>query len=106
MHHRFPRRWRTWSIPVESFPADWPEDRFLGRLRTTAGTPSHTATVPNFDSQSDPLAELRNQPPGPDGIRQALVARVRQMIADGVYDTPDRWEQAEDQLFRHVEQSR
>jgi hypothetical protein len=34
------------------------------------------------------------------GIRAGLVARVRQQIADGTYDTPERWEAALDQLAR------
>jgi hypothetical protein len=33
-------------------------------------------------------------------IRTDLVARVRQQIADGTYDTPERWEAALDKLAR------
>jgi hypothetical protein len=31
-----------------------------------------------------------------------LVRRVRQAIADGVYDTPDRWQGALDRLMDRV----
>jgi hypothetical protein len=37
---------------------------------------------------------------GDSTIRAGLVARVRQQIADGEYDTPERWEAAIDQLAR------
>jgi hypothetical protein len=47
--------------------------------------------------------ELRHEPPGAEGIRQGLVAHVRQLIADGVYDTPERWEAAQERLFRRIE---
>jgi hypothetical protein len=36
------------------------------------------------------------------GIRADLVARVRRELADGTYDTPEKWEKALSRLFRHV----
>lgn len=36
------------------------------------------------------------------GIRHALVARVRREIAAGTYDTPDKWEKALGILFQHI----
>jgi hypothetical protein len=36
------------------------------------------------------------------GVRAELVARVKQQIADGTYDTPERWEAALDRLARTV----
>jgi hypothetical protein len=48
---------------------------------------------------ADPLAGLRALPAGPDGVRRELVARVRELIAAGEYDTPDRWRQAEERLL-------
>lgn len=36
------------------------------------------------------------------GIRADLVARVKQQIADGTYDTPERWDAALDQLARSL----
>jgi hypothetical protein len=42
---------------------------------------------------------------GPDdGIRHDLVARVRQEIAAGTYDTPEKWQAALDRfLERHLQ---
>ena len=37
------------------------------------------------------------------GVRLELVARVRQEIAAGTYDTPDKWEAALDALCRHLQ---
>jgi hypothetical protein len=37
-------------------------------------------------------------------IRMDLVQRVRREIADGVYDTPDKWEAALDRLLDRLEQ--
>jgi hypothetical protein len=38
---------------------------------------------------------------GPDvRVRSGLVERVRREIADGTYDTPERWEAALDKLAR------
>jgi hypothetical protein len=36
------------------------------------------------------------------GVRADLVARVKQQIADGTYDTPQRWEAALDQLAKTI----
>jgi anti-sigma28 factor (negative regulator of flagellin synthesis) len=40
---------------------------------------------------------------GPDGIRHELVARIRQQIADGTYDTEEKWLLAEEALLRRIE---
>lgn len=40
--------------------------------------------------------------PGPDGIRHALVARVRAEIAAGIYDTEEKWLAAEEALLARV----
>lgn len=37
-------------------------------------------------------------------IRAELVARVRREIAEGTYDTPEKWESALDRLFDRLEQ--
>jgi hypothetical protein len=37
-------------------------------------------------------------------VRQELVERIRREIADGTYDTPDKWEAALDRLFRQLKQ--
>jgi hypothetical protein len=54
---------------------------------------------------ADPLAIYKADPPGPDGIRHRLVERVRQLIAEGVYDTPDRWRAAEQRLLDRLGES-
>lgn len=38
----------------------------------------------------------------PDGVRHELVARVRQQIADGTYDTEEKWLRAEEALLRRI----
>jgi hypothetical protein len=42
--------------------------------------------------------------PGPDGIRHGLVARVRQEIEAGTYDTEAKWLAAEERLLRRIEE--
>jgi hypothetical protein len=37
-------------------------------------------------------------------IRADLVERVRAEIAAGIYETPDKWEEALDRLFDRLEQ--
>lgn len=54
------------------------------------------------DLSADPLADLKREAPGPDGIRRGLVARLKQLIADGAYDTPDRWAAAEARLLERL----
>jgi hypothetical protein len=60
-------------------------------------------------------AAAEREPEGPSRRRQEdasgemrldLIESVRAAIAAGVYDTPDRWEQALDRLFERLSQSR
>lgn len=56
--------------------------------------------------ESTPLDRTgRNAVPRLDDpdIRQDLVERVRQEIADGTYDTPEKWEAALDRLLDRLE---
>lgn len=46
-----------------------------------------------------PLSAQHPEAPGPDGIRHALVARVRAAIAAGYYDHPALWLAAEEALL-------
>jgi hypothetical protein len=46
-----------------------------------------------------PLSAQHEEVPGPDGIRHALVARVRAAIAAGHYDHPALWLAAEQALL-------
>jgi anti-sigma28 factor (negative regulator of flagellin synthesis) len=40
--------------------------------------------------------------PAADGIRHNLVARIRQEIAAGTYDTEQRWLAAEQEMLRRI----
>ena len=80
MRDSTPRRWNRWRITRQPV---------AGRL--TALRCHHAPAAP------DPAG--RDEQPGPDGIRHGLVAHVRQLIADGAYDTPERWEAAQERLF-------
>jgi hypothetical protein len=40
-----------------------------------------------------------------DDVRIDLVARVRREIADGVYETPEKWEIALERLLDRVDQA-
>jgi anti-sigma28 factor (negative regulator of flagellin synthesis) len=44
------------------------------------------------------------RPPREPEIRVELVARVRREIAEGTYDTPEKWEIALDRLLDRVEE--
>jgi hypothetical protein len=52
------------------------------------------------------LAELRAEAPDADGVRRRFVDRIRQLIAAGHYDSPDRWSVAEETLVRKLEDAR
>ena len=88
-------RWQAWRVTLTRRPDP------------TTNTPdplAHRMALPNRPhrpaaTQPDPLAGLRALPAGPDGVRRELVARVRELIAVGEYDTPDRWQQAEARLL-------
>ena len=57
-------------------------------------SPSHPARIRSSLPAVHGAAHTTAEP-----IRHALVARVRQEIAAGVYDTPEKWEAALDNLF-------
>jgi anti-sigma28 factor (negative regulator of flagellin synthesis) len=50
-----------------------------------------------------PVAEESGSESGPDGIRHELVARIRRAIAEGTYDTEEKWLAAEAELLRRIE---
>jgi len=79
-----PRRWHTWRVAPAARPTE------------SAGAPTNRLTRP---------PSAAPEPPGPDGIRWALVARVRAEIAAGTYDTPEKWAAAEERLLRRAEGS-
>ncbi len=60
------------------------------------------ASATNRLRSLDPLAGLKAEQPDADGIRRGLVARVQQLIAEGEYDTTDRWSAAEERLLNRI----
>ena len=89
MRETSPRGWHRWRVTaVTSAPTAAPFDH-MARLSVAPGTAPELAGVG---------LEVR----GPDGIRHELVARVRQQIADGTYDTEEKWLLAEEALLRRV----
>lgn len=44
-------------------------------------------------------------PEAPDGVRQDRIERIKRQIAEGTYDTPERWEAALDRLLDEMEQA-
>ncbi len=88
MRETSPRGWHRWRVTVVRSAPPAAFDR-LARL--TPAPDAHPVPVGAGE-------EVR----GPDGIRHELVARVRQQIADGTYDTEEKWLRAEEALLRRV----
>jgi len=59
----------------------------------------------NSPAQTAPI-DFRDEAPDASGIRRGLVAHIRELIAAGQYDTPERWALAEEFLFRRTDESR
>ncbi|MDY3558566.1 flagellar biosynthesis anti-sigma factor FlgM [Gemmata sp. JC673] len=90
MRETSPRGWHRWRVAVvKSAPAAPAFDRFARRSGSPVAEPAPIALA----------AEAKNV----DGIRHELVARVRQQIADGTYDTEEKWLLAEEALLRRAE---
>ena len=51
-----------------------------------------------------PVSKRKRRVPVVNEIRTELVSRVRQEIAEGRYDTPERWDAALDRLFARMDQ--
>ena len=52
-----------------------------------------------------PTKDGGKNPPSKDApIRKELVERVRREIAEGTYDTPEKWDIALDRLFKRLEE--
>ncbi len=85
MRETTPRGWHRWRITgVKPIPLAAYE-----RMTRCAEPP--------------PTAVRNNEVKGPDGIRHELVARIRQQIAEGTYDTEEKWLLAEEALLRRIE---
>ena len=88
MRETSPRGWHRWRVAVV-------------KTAPTAAPFDHRARLSGAPGAAEPVgagAEAR----GPDGIRHELVARVRQQIADGTYDTEEKWLLAEEALLRRI----
>lgn len=106
MTNRLDRRWMFWQAATPaSRAASRPQIIWGGRLAGYNLTTPNDTVIDFPTPANDPLADLKAEVPGPDGIRTKLVERVRQLIAQGAYDTPERWTIAEQHLFhRFAEQ--
>lgn len=90
MRESTPRGWHRWRVTVcPTSPTAF------DRMARLALPPVADPEPVSADVRADEVA-------GPDGIRHELVDRIRQQIADGTYDTEERWLQAEDALIRRV----
>lgn len=69
--------------------------------RATGTTPSQSATGPSDQLDISPAAEAAAQA-AEGGIRADLVARVRNEIAAGTYETPDKLDAALDGLLNEL----
>jgi hypothetical protein len=89
----------------ETSPRGWP--RWPARLTT----PPSVVLFDHGTRLRGPVANERepaagcvlSADPRGDGIRHELVARVRQEIAAGTYDTEEKWLLAESALLRRIE---
>ncbi len=63
----------------------------------------HTPTCLQGSVSHNRLRGLFNDPRKTEEIRLDLVARVRREIAEGVYETPEKWEAALDRLAQDLE---
>ncbi len=89
MRETSPRGWHRWRVTVVKSEPVAPFNH-MARCSTLA------------EPSAEPVA-VGAEVPGPDGIRHELVARVRQQIAAGTYDTEEKWLLAEEALLRRIE---
>ena len=87
MRETSPRGWHRWRATVVRSA---PFDHMARRSVAPVADPAPAAVGAGAAGR------------GPDGIRHALVARVRQQIADGAYDTEEKWLLAEEALLRRI----
>jgi len=85
-----------------------PSRRWLpGRFAAGRSCPRFTLSPRPRMSDHDALPpELHHEQPDVHGIRRGLVAHIQKLIAEGRYDTPERWEAAQEALFRQVAHDR
>jgi hypothetical protein len=74
-----------------------PRSYKLGRRRAK--------TMPGNDSSCQEKDSVCGTPPQAASIRTELVERIRQAIAEGRYDTPERWEAALHVLLQRLHEA-
>ena len=96
---RHASRWQSWRVTTARRPVTslTPTDPLAAR--TMAHPPGFRRTPL---AATDPLAGLKAEVPNAAGVRENLVARVRELIAAGEYDTPARLEAAEEAMSRRL----
>jgi hypothetical protein len=101
MRDRTPRGWHRWRVTVvNSGPVFFdPAARLSAALPNGIGAPPAGPGTAESGAGERAAADER----GPDGIRHELVARVRQQIAAGTYDTEEKWLRAEEALLRRID---
>jgi len=93
------RGWHRWRVTViKSAPPPAPFDH-TARLSNPGTAPLAGPEPLTVASGKAERAEKK----GADGIRHELVARIRQQIAEGTYDTEEKWLLAEEALLRRIE---
>jgi hypothetical protein len=85
MRDTSPRSWHRWRVTLAVTTPIHLVDRF-GRMPIPV-----------------PVSVEAPEQPAADGIRHKLVARIRQEIAAGTYDTEEKWLAAEEELLRRIE---
>ena len=93
MRETSPRGWHRWRVAVNSTAPCGPGFDRMTRLGRPPAPPKGGEPLPGAPADTK----------GADGIRHELVARVRQQIADGTYDTEEKWLLAEEALLRRAE---
>ena len=60
-------------------------------------------TLPSSQNSSTPNRPSKERPATDAPIRAELVERIRREIAEGTYDTPEKWDAALDKLSKRLE---
>ena len=61
-------------------------------------------TLPSGQKPSTPNHPTKERPAADAPIRIELVERIRREIAEGAYDTPEKWDAALDKLSKRLEE--
>jgi hypothetical protein len=85
------RGWQRWRIAVVKSAPPVASFDLMTRLTERA---EPAVPISAVSPDVEPVAS--------DGIRHELVARIRQQIADGTYDTEEKWLLAEEALLRRI----